>query len=418
MTNASMSPKKRNRSTSTASSAQPDPSKILASKLNKLRSTSLALFSRLTNSVNISTTSSRSNHLRRERSFSFATSATEHRNLDTLVRDPRLLDRVNRYRSSQVNVKTYSESSIEEYNVLTVSNDPSDKKRYDNVIQTQWRRARDGTTNTDRLQVPMSTPHPVLQRAGLSHDANPELTVKSEELTAREFADMTGIKIISDDEHDDGYRSDVMTTHTMDRVETRGSALTADVLHQSSITTTSSIHSTEAWSIKSKPQIWDSGFWQKPDSCMPQCSPCQHPIPIHITPQKIDDKPRPQSTTTSSEDTTSTMLSTGFSCKTASSCASSIDSELLSSSPRTHDDNNVAEPPFISQLRRTSCASAIKRNEQGGVIIKKGRFHICLGDTQDTHIPSSSDEECIREWKRKSFVTAVDDNTLLATTKA
>lgn len=404
MTNASMSFKKRNRSTST--STHTDPSKILASKLNKLRSTSLALFSRLTNSVNTSSTAPRSSDLRRERSFSFATSGTDHRNMDTLVRDPRLLDRVSRYRSSQAAVKSNaSECSIEEHNILTVSNDPSDKKRYDTVIQSQWRRARDGNASTDRLQVPMSTPHFTFQKTGLSMD--PDMTVKSEELTAREFADMTGIKIISDDEHDDSYSSDVMVSHAIDRVETKGSVLTADVLHQSSITATSSIHSAEthAWSIKCKPQIWDSGFWQKPDCCTAQCQPCQQPIPIHVIPQKIDDKPRPQTTATSSEDTTSTMLSNLFSCNTASSCGSSIDSELLSSSPRTHDDEIVAEPPLISQLRRTSCTSAIKRNEQsGGVIIKKGRFHICLGDTQDTHIPSLADEECI-EWKRKSMIT-------------
>jgi hypothetical protein len=397
MTHASMAFKKRNRSTSNASSIQPDPSRILANKLNKLRSTSLAIFSKLTNSVNTNANSTRSTYVRRERSFSFVTTGTDHRNLDTLVRDPRLLDRVSRYRSSQINLR--SDSSIDEKHILTVSNDHSDKKRYDEAMQ---RAARDASMKADRLQVP--TPHFALQRAGLSHDANPDMTVKSEELTAREFADMTGIVIISDDQDDDNYQ-------VIDKVETRGSALTTDVLHQSSILSGSSIHSAEthAWSIKSKPQIWDSGFWQKPDCCHQQL-----PIPIQADCTKIDDKPRPPTTkdsTSSSEDTTSTMLSVLFSCKTSSSCASSIDSEPLSCSPGRTATNNAEEPPFISELRRTSCTSAIKRNDQGGVVIKKGRFHICLGDTQDTQIPTT-DEECIK-WKRKSMATTAcaDDNT-------
>lgn len=395
MTHASMAFKKRNRSTSNASSIQPDPSRILASKLNKLRSTSLAIFSKLTSSVNLSVNPTRSTYVQRERSFSFVVTGTDHRNLDTLVRDPRLLDRVTRHRSSQINLR--SDSAIDEKHLLTVSNDHSDKKRYDEAMQ---RAARDGSIKPDRLQVP--TPHSALQRAGLSHDANPDMTVKSEELTAREFADMTGIKIISDDQDDDHYQ-------VIDKVETKGSALTADVLHQSSILSGSSIHSAEthAWSIRSKPQIWDSGFWQKPDGS-------QLPIPILADCTKIDDKPRPPTTkdsTSSSEDTTSTMLSNLFSCKTSSSCASSIDSEPLSCSPG-QTANEVEEPPFISQLRRTSCTSALKRNDQGGVVIKKGRFHICLGDTQDTQIPTT-DEECIK-WKRKSIATAAcaDDNTL------
>ncbi|KAH8550223.1 hypothetical protein BGW37DRAFT_468379 [Umbelopsis sp. PMI_123] len=388
--------KKRNRSTSITSSIQQDPSKILASKLNKLRSTSLAIFSKLTSSVNATPIETRSTHLRRERSFSFATSDTDHRNLDTLVRDPRLLDRVSRYRSSQISMK------LDEQHILTVSNDSSDKKRYDNAMQ---RAARDVSVKVDRLQVPMSSPHFALQRADLSPDANPEMTVKSEELTAREFADMIGIKIISDDQEDDNY-------HPIDRVDTRGSVLISDVHHQSSILSGSSIHSAEtnAWSIKSKPQIWDSGFWQKPDCCQQQ-----FPIPNQAAPTKIDDKPRPSTTTkgstSSSEETTSTMLSTLFSCNISSSCASSVDSVPLSCSPGRTSATDAEEPPFISQLRRTSCTSAIKRNDQGGVVIKKGRFHICLGDTQDTQIPTT-DEECIK-WKRKSMVTTActDDNT-------
>ncbi|KAG2175611.1 hypothetical protein INT43_001258 [Umbelopsis isabellina] len=394
--------KKRSRSTSTASSTQPEHSKILVAKLNKLRSTSLALFSRIASSVN--STTPRQDYIKRERSFSFATPTDpsyQHRNLDTLVRDPRLLGRVNKYRST-LSVDT---PVIEEPHLLTVSNDPSDNKRYDNVYQAQWRAAQD-YVKADTLRPPVAYPQVQFMKGGLTEDANPEMTVKSEELTAREFADMTGIKIISDDEPDDD-------THVMDRVETRASGLTADRVHQSTITTTSSVHSadTHACSIKCKPQIWDSGFWQKPESCMAQCSPCEQ-IPIQAIHVKIDDKPRPNTlhtSTASSEDTTSTL----FTCNTASSCSSSVDSDTVLSRSQQHDSNKETEAPFISNLRRASCTSNVKRNEQGGVVIKKGRFHICLGDTQDTDIPSSTEDDTIREWKRKSIIPNVaDDNTL------
>ncbi|KAI8088786.1 uncharacterized protein BX664DRAFT_331371 [Halteromyces radiatus] len=112
------------------------------------------------------------------------------------------------------------------------------------------------------------------------------MTVNSEDLTAKEFADMAGIKILSDDELDQDDPAATSTTGTAITGRSRHTSTYRPISSASSIVTTgynhqhrpsySSYHAGDEtdWSVLSSgsihsqqsgsAKIWDTGFWRRP----------------------------------------------------------------------------------------------------------------------------------------------------------
>ncbi|KAI9301426.1 hypothetical protein BJ944DRAFT_243281 [Cunninghamella echinulata] len=144
---------------------------------------------------------------------------------------------------------------------------------------------------------PSSHFHHVRNYSHVSYLSASNITMNSEDLTAKEFADMAGIKIIPDDDNDDDrndhYLTDysdnhhhfTTTTSTLTRTNTNNTSYTVNSHHTTTGHTTphsssSSYHRQQHrqqqegnWSIiscdSSKSQsnptrIWDQQFWSKP----------------------------------------------------------------------------------------------------------------------------------------------------------
>lgn len=154
--------------------------------------------------------------------------------------------------------------------------------------------------NNSSLLIPPSHPLPSHSR-NPSHISSSNITVDSEHLTAKEFADLTGIRIQSDDD------DEIPTSNTQ--------------LRTSSCSISSAC---------SKPQIWDREFWQSP---------------------------------------------------------SKLAQDLASQDNLDHRD----EPPVFNQLRRMNTRSSDKlSNHSRNLVIKKGRFEICLEAADDQTVPSNT----------------------------
>lgn len=185
----------------------------------------------------------------------------------------------------------------------------------------------------------------------LRHNSNTPVVVKCEDLTAKEFAQMAGIKIKTSDEMCDedlihlsnSSNSSGGSSSSYDEENVYLTTKTTNTFNNNHHQMTS-ISAT--LSTKSCHQIWESDFWQ-----------CDN----KSTTTKDDDK-LTKTNTTSSTITTNT--------------------------------NNNNDTLFISQLR-SSCTALNT--------IQKGRFKIVVGqdDCEPVNQPQQQHHHVVLEWKRK-----------------
>ncbi|KAL0097955.1 hypothetical protein J3Q64DRAFT_1716041 [Phycomyces blakesleeanus] len=215
------------------------------------------------------------------------------------------------------------------------------------------------------------------------------ITVNSEDLTAKEFADYTGIRILSETDDDNEH------TNSEDEDETkrcgcedegivpvlvrgthgRHKSCDTTTLHvnedsQISIKSYCSMHSHDTRSLYRKPQIWDSDFWRKPGQ--PQPLPQQPNLGHKRSGSSIPTTP-----------------------------------PLLSLTQET-------EPPIIHTMRKLNTLSTETLNQRNNntnisqlvppsrnCIIRKGRFEIHLESSSEPDRVELPTDECVVEWKRK-----------------
>ncbi|CEP08836.1 hypothetical protein [Parasitella parasitica] len=190
-----------------------------------------------------------------------------------------------------------------------------------------------------------------------NHDNN----IKCEDLTAKEFAKMAGIKIKSDEDDDNAETDDETTDYvsvTTAPAHQQQHYLTTSILDEPMTTQMTSISTRTALSSRSCHQIWDSDFWQ--------CNMDNN--------QKIK-----TNTTTSTTKTTNT--------------------------------NNNNDTLFLSKLR-SSCSTMDSDGLTVPGVIQKGRFKIVVGQ-DDCSEPVTQHHHVVLEWKRKRS----DSSTNITTKK-
>ncbi|KAI8068654.1 hypothetical protein BC940DRAFT_298731 [Gongronella butleri] len=219
-------------------------------------------------------------------------------------------------------------------------------------------------------------------------------TIQCEDLTAREFAHLTGIDIITTDEVDDQEQLQLMHQNIM----------TADPRQESQL---SFLHGATMRSCRTtmsckKPSILDHDFWMANNGNMnlSRTNTNEHPSAASHT-----------STASSSSQQTSLSAISGY-VNSASTTLTTFDEPLHS---RKKSDSHIscvfgaptaapiANPPAKTCTSSATCAS------RPCSVIQKGRFKIVLGDdTQDASDSASVADghdaivspPCL-EWKRK-----------------
>lgn len=176
--------------------------------------------------------------------------------------------------------------------------------------------------------------------------------IKCEDLTAKEFAKMTGIKIKSEEdiEIDDEMIDYVSVTATAPAHQQQH-YLTTSIVDEPMMTQMTSVSTRTALSSKSCHQIWDSDFWQ--------CN--------------LDNNNNKLMKTNTN--TTSSTTKT------------------------TNNNNNNNDTLFISRLRSSSSTTDNNNMTVPGVI-QKGRFKIVVGQ-DDCCEPVTQHHHVVLEWKRK-----------------
>ncbi|KAI8638102.1 hypothetical protein BD408DRAFT_447049 [Parasitella parasitica] len=188
-----------------------------------------------------------------------------------------------------------------------------------------------------------------------NHDSN----IKCEDLTAKEFAKMAGIKIKSDEDADYVELDDEITEYisvTTAPAHQQQHYLAASIIDEPMTTQMTSVSTGTALSSKSCHQIWDSDFWQ--------CN--------------MDNNKKTKTNTTPS--TTKT----------------------------TNTDNNN-DTLFLSKLRSSSSTMDSDSLTVPGVI-QKGRFKIVVGQ-DDCSEPVTQHHHVVLEWKRKRSDSSTNSTT-------
>lgn len=190
----------------------------------------------------------------------------------------------------------------------------------------------------------------------LRHNSNTPVVVKCEDLTAKEFAQMAGIKIKTTDEMcDNNNNEDLLHLSNSSSNSSGDSSYDEENVYLTTKTTNTFNHNhhqmtsiSATLSTKSCHQIWESDFWQ------------------------CDNK-------SSSSGTTTTVTK---------------DDDKLTKTPSTITTNNNNDTLFISQLRSSSTALNT---------IQKGRFKIVVGqdDCEPVNQPQQHHHHVVLEWKRK-----------------
>ncbi|KAI8097770.1 uncharacterized protein BX664DRAFT_327222 [Halteromyces radiatus] len=214
-------------------------------------------------------------------------------------------------------------------------------------------------------------------------------TIQCENLTAKEFAHLTGIHLKDEEEDDDNYS------------QTTRSAL----LHVH--TPTATIRSSRTTASCKKPRIWDQDFWQHQ--------------------QKSSHLSRTNTVSSSSTPATSntTESSSSSSHHTTLSAISGFSSMCSATTTLTTCSGHEA---FLTQLRRKSTQlSSYSIDGRPCSVIQKGRFKIVVGDhpnQEDDAIVGQEQQSDpvivtppVLEWKRKrsqeaSCTTLSDEPTL------
>ena len=179
--------------------------------------------------------------------------------------------------------------------------------------------------------------------------------IRCEDLTAKEFAKMAGIKIKSDDDEVDGVEGN---DEMVDFVSVTATTAPAQqhylsIVDEPMTTQMTSVSTRTALSSKSCHQIWDSDFWQCND------------------------------TSNNNNNNNNKLMKTN--------------TNTTSSSTKTNTNNDTL---FISRLR--SCSSSMENNNNMTVpgVIQKGRFKIVVGQ-DDCCEPVTQHHHVVLEWKRK-----------------
>ncbi|KAI7868187.1 hypothetical protein BDF14DRAFT_1742691 [Spinellus fusiger] len=262
------------------------------------------------------------------------------------------------------------------------------------------------------LPIPSSTPKVKVSRHArhYSHVSyiSSSITINSEDLTAKEFADYTGIRILPEDETSSDTSESEKRCECDDEedVPVLSSACKGHGRHKSCDTTTMHVNEDSQISMKSyctmhshdtrafrKPQIWDSDFWRRP-------AVEGGNVAIHSADSR--------------------QLPTHARC-----------SSIATTPPMLNLEHN-SEPPILHTMRKLNTLSSetlgsdnvqINLSHSGprNCILRKGRFEIHLetpADADDTMVstrhplenephdkshdkPYELSEEAVVEWKRK-----------------
>ncbi|KAI8391011.1 uncharacterized protein BYT42DRAFT_542642 [Radiomyces spectabilis] len=419
---------KRNRSVSTTktSNGSTEPH----TKLSKLKS-GLAIFTKLTNPFNSDKTKSPSPHDHRRPSLTIFLHQylgnghdvgddlynnqdddtmdddhpSEYGRINSAFADDDLFERM-RYKQR---TQEKSMSAREQYNArrnahtapakqplpsILVKNGPSTSRDSATPSLSEIHRPRHRHTSSVQSTSALSAPsftqrrkpgHHVRHYSHVSYMSTSNITVNSEDLTAKEFADIAGIRILPeerdgntvvDEEREDNKScccnyddDDLRTASSRSGLTTPsgpGGPLADNEESQVSIMSCSSIHDNRSCR---KPQIWDTGFWRKPGEDVPMVPP--PPLPPL------------------SAHSLSTQQQVVSPCSPHPSISTSL-LEQKSTKPRTTKSHRstlsvpVVEPPIMHELRRMNTLSTDKLSNHDAqrttrnCVIRKGRFEIHL----------------------------------------
>ncbi|GAN06193.1 hypothetical protein MAM1_0115d05673 [Mucor ambiguus] len=216
------------------------------------------------------------------------------------------------------------------------------------------------------------------RRSNATHVSASNITINSEDLTAKEFADIAGIRILPEndigEEEEERYDDDPDNLIEVERKFSNGTS-TDDDIHMHTVSTVSKSYldyldehhrlsvisyvSLQSYSTNNKPKIWDNEFWLNPEE--------HH---HYLQGSRIS---RSNSTATHRSNHTASNESTAA-------------KRLLDRKPSTLV---VVEPPILHELRTRSNENKADQNSR--CVIKKGRFEIHLGDGNST----SGESTCI-----------------------
>ncbi|CAO3592091.1 unnamed protein product [Absidia cylindrospora] len=223
--------------------------------------------------------------------------------------------------------------------------------------------------------------------------------IQCENLTAKEFAHLTGLDI----KDDNGSGSSDQDTQGSE-----GGSLSSVSLHAHT-----TIRSSRTTASHKKPRIWDQDFWHQQTS------------PLTKTCTSSSSCTAPVSTSTATKSTSASAIATTTATTTSSSSSShhttlSAISDFSSSaicSASTTLTTCSGHEAFLTQLRRKSTRVSVCSIDgcMGGArpcsVIQKGRFKIVVGDHpdqddgqhvgQESNDPSTAVVPPVLEWKRK-----------------
>jgi hypothetical protein len=200
------------------------------------------------------------------------------------------------------------------------------------------------------------------RRSNATHISVSNITVNSEDLTAKEFADIAGIRILPEVVDDPIIDQERKVTNTC----STSNSFIEDV--QMRTVSTAQGFLDEHYSViscisvrENKPNIWDIEFWQNPEDQL----------------------------LVSRNNSTLTRRST---------------SKSTNNKPQQSTNVTVVEPPILHELRRMNTRNNEKKkidssSSQQHCVIKKGRFEIRLGDMTTNSTDQQTDG--VLEWKRK-----------------
>lgn len=407
MTNAfSVLSLKRNRSTST-SKAHSVGSSEPVSKLSRLKS-GLNIFSKISDAIAQHQQDSQFNSYTKRTSFvgilQYFRNDQDTRNKSRLQRKA-TYDSDGYYEYHQYHQKLnrkQTDARQAERNIHTLPT-PQAKKLTSILIK------RSGTNPMSQQQQQQKQPQqyhhqPQLtkvssRRSNATHVSTSNITINSEDLTAKEFADIAGIRILPEDdsgEEEERYDDDPDNLIAIERKFSNGTS-TDDDIHMHTVSTTSKSYmdyldehhrlsvisyvSLQSYSTSSKPKIWDNEFWLNPED--------------HHHYQQQNKMSRSNSAATHRSIHTTSNESTA--------------KKRLDRKPSTVV---VVEPPILHELRTRN--SEKKMDQNSHCVIKKGRFEIHLGDGD----PTSGESSCILPTTTANDNSHHSDQQTITTTAA
>jgi hypothetical protein len=326
MTNAfSVLSLKRNRSTSTTHTKANSYSEPI-SKLSKLKS-GFSIFSKITDVLQPTNYEQRENKRTWIGLLRYFRTSTE--------KDDQHNRRLRRK-------ATYDSDSYYEYHHYRKKNRQKIERNIHTLPRTHTKKLTGILIKQSDTNPPQQTSQPQLtkinsRRSNATHISVSNLTVNSENLTAKEFADIAGIRILPEVEDDP---MDGCSSKFTEDMHTRTVSTAKSFLDDDSVISCISIQ-------ESKPKIWDNEFWQNPEN--------NHQL-------------------VSRNNSTMTRRS---------------------SKPT---NAVVVEPPILHELRRMSTRN---NEDPQHCVIKKGRFEVQLGDMTTNNTDQQIDGVLEWKRKRK-----------------